>query len=125
MFPPLVAAAAMMDAIDSLERSSGMVKNASSCVSVMESLDMSVAQHHLAVNRKSVVLWRGSMAAILVHMEPVMLQETPITCLLMEPILTFKADADMCWPKYVMILVVYRTSRWMQEMKDGMDGQCQ
>ncbi len=113
VFPPLVAAATMIDATDSLESSSGMVKNASSCVSVMESLEMSIAHLRLAVNRKSAVLWRGSMAAILVPMVPVMLQETPITNLLMEAILTFKADADMCCPKYVMILVACRTSRWM------------
>ncbi len=113
MFPPLVVAATMIGATDSLESSSGMVKNASSCVSVMESLEMSIAHLRLAVNRKSAVLWRGSLAAILVHMVPVMLQETPITYLLMEAILTFKADADMCCPKYVTNLVACRTSRWM------------
>lgn len=106
VFPQLVVAATMMGAIGSLESSSGMVKNASSCVSVMESPEMSVAHHHLAVNRRSAVWWKESMAAILVHMVAVMLLETPIISLLMEPILTFKAHVDMCWLKYVMILVV-------------------
>lgn len=125
VFPPLAAAATMMGVIGSLESSSGMVKSVNSCVSVMESLEMFVAHHHHAVNRRSAVWWRGSMGAILIHMVAVMLQETPIISLLMEHILTFKADADTFWPKYVMTLVVYRTSRWMQEMMDGMDGQCQ
>lgn len=106
VFPPLAAAATMMGVIGSLESSSGMVKSVSSCVSVMESLEMSVAHHHHAVNRRSAVWWKESMAAILVHMVAVMLLETPIISLLMEPILTFKARVDMCWLKYVMILVV-------------------
>lgn len=125
VFPPLVVAATMMAVIVSLESSSGMVKSASSYVSVMESLEMSVAHHHLAVNRKSAVWWRGSMAAILVHMVAVMLLEILIISPLIEPTLTFKAHADMCWPQCVMILVNFHTSRWKQEMKHGMDGQCQ
>lgn len=125
VFPPLVAAATIMAAIGSLESSSGMVKSASSCVSVMESLEMSVAHHHLAVTKKSAVWWRESMPAILVHMVTVMLLEIHIICPLIEPTLTFKAHADMCWRQYVMILVDYHTSKWKQEMKHGMDGLCQ
>lgn len=125
VFPPLVVAATMMAAIGSLENSFGMVKSASSCVSVMESLEMSVAHHHLAVTKKSAVWWRGSMAAILIHTVAVMLLEIPIMCPLIEPTLTFKAHADMCWPQCVMIPVDYHTFKWKQEMKHGMDGLCQ
>lgn len=124
-FPPLVAAVTMMAVIGSLESNSGVMKSASPCVSVMESLEMSVAHHHLAVNRKSVVWWRGSMAAILVHMVDVLRLEIPIIYPLIGPTLTFKAHADMCWPQCVMTLVDYHTSRWKQEMKHGMDGLCQ
>ncbi|KAK7122256.1 hypothetical protein R3I94_019394 [Phoxinus phoxinus] len=125
VFPPLVAAATIMAVIVSLENSSGMAKSASSCVSVMESLEMSVAHHHLAVTKKSAVWWRGGMAVILVHMVAVMLLEIPIMSPLIEPTLTFKAHADMCWPQCVMILVDYHTFKLMQEMQHGMDGLCQ
>jgi hypothetical protein len=125
VFPPLVVAATIMAAIGSLESSSGMVKSASSSVSVMESLVMSIVHHHLAVTKKYAVWWRGSMAAILIHTVAVMLLEIPIISPLIETTLTFKAHADMCWLQCVMIPVDYHISKLMQEMKHGMDGLCQ
>jgi len=123
--PPRVVVATTLGVIGRLERVSGMVKSVSSSVSVMESLVMSIAHHHLAVIKKSAVWWRGSMAAILVHTVAVMLLEIPIISPSIEPTLTFKAHADMCWLQCVMIPADYNTSKLMQEMKHGMDGLCQ
>lgn len=79
-----------------LDRDSGMVKGASSCVFVMELLEMSSAHQHLAGKRKSAKCWMANMAAILVHKHVALLPETLITCLLIEPSLTSRAHAAMC-----------------------------
>lgn len=96
MCPPRAVVATTLGAIGRLERGSGMVKSASSCVFVMESLEMFIAHHLLAVRRRSAMLWMASTAAILGRTLVALLQETPITYLLIDPTLTSRAHAAMC-----------------------------
>lgn len=91
-----VVVATTQGVIGRLERGSGMVKGASSCVFVMESLEMFIAHHLLAVRRRSAMCWTASTAAILGHMLVALLRETPTTCLLIKPTLTSRAHAAMC-----------------------------
>lgn len=93
---PWVVVATTLGVIGRLERGSGMVKSASSCVFVMESLEMFIAHHLLAVRGRSAMFWTASTAAILGRTLVALLRETPITCLLMEPTLTSRAHAAMC-----------------------------
>lgn len=96
MCPPRVVVATTLGVIGRLERGSGMVKSASSCVFVMEPLEMSIARHLLAAKKRSAMCWVASTAAILVHMLVALLRVTPTTCHLMDPSLTSRAHAAMC-----------------------------
>jgi len=94
--PPRVVVATTLGVIGRLERVSGMVKSVSSCVFVMESLEMFIAHHRLAAKKRSAMCWMASMAAILIHVLVALLRVTPTTCHLMDPSLTSRAHAAMC-----------------------------
>lgn len=94
--PPRIVVATTLGVIGRLERGSGMVKSVSSCVFVTESLEMSVARHHLAAKKRFAMCWTASTAAILIHMLVALLRVTPTTCLLMDPYLTSRAHVAMC-----------------------------
>lgn len=96
VYSPWVVVATPLGSIIRLDRDSGMVKSANSSVFVMELLEMFTAHHHLAGKRKSAMCWMANMAAILVHKHVALLQETLITCRLIEPSLTSRAHAAMC-----------------------------
>lgn len=94
--PPRVVVATTLGVIGRLERGSGMMKSASSCVFVTESLEMSIARHHLAAKKRFAGCWTASTAAILIHVLAALLRATPTTCLLIGPSLTSRAHAAMC-----------------------------